>query len=264
MVTWPSSLPQAFVMDSYQEQLADNSIRDQFDVGPAGVRRRSTAAVYQISGPMRMTTTQWETLKTFYNDTILHGSMPFDFPEQGCPNLEIAAGGTNFGDLTGSAGLASIFDSNTNQAFGAGGTKTGTSAYVGKTLDSPRPVHYAEVYGPNNGGYIASGTPTVTLTLYGKQGAAPANATDGTALGSVSFTDTSDESDARTIESSDTVTNWDHIWVALSHNGASLGISITELWMYLAQGVAVRFTAPPARTRVGPKWNVSLQFEVLP
>lgn len=85
MVAWPAPLPQSFVMDSYQEEMPDNVIRDQFDVGPAGVRRRSTSAPYKISGPMRMTVDQWEELKTFYEDTILHGSLPFDFPEQGCP-----------------------------------------------------------------------------------------------------------------------------------------------------------------------------------
>lgn len=85
MVAWPTDLPQSFVMDSYREDMPDNLIRDQFDTGPAGLRPRTTAAPYQISGPMRMTVDQWEELKTFYRDTLIQGSQPFTFPEQGCP-----------------------------------------------------------------------------------------------------------------------------------------------------------------------------------
>lgn len=80
-IDWPDALPQLFSVSGFGEQLADNTIRDEFDVGPAGVRRRSTAGVSRLSGRMVMSTEQWNRLKQFYRDDTLGGSLAFGFPE---------------------------------------------------------------------------------------------------------------------------------------------------------------------------------------
>lgn len=91
------------------------------------------------------------------------------------------------------------------------------------------------LYGSNDQGYVNSINPTVTLDLYGKTGAAPASATDGTLLGSLSFTDTSNEgATPRTITSTDQDTPFDHAWVRASHNGAANTLAVAECQIFEA------------------------------
>jgi hypothetical protein len=139
--------------------------------------------------------------------------------------------GTNIGDLTAGGGLAAAFDGVTNQALAACATKVAsTDAYIGKTLAAPRAFGQAIVYGSNDAGFY-NGTTSVTITVFGKQGAAPANSLDGTALGTTgSFTDTADESAGRTITSTNTSTLWDHLWVRISN--ASGTVYVAELQLF--------------------------------
>lgn len=142
--------------------------------------------------------------------------------------------GTNIGDFTfnggGGAALANIFDGTTNQANVAGGAKqTATSGYFGKTYSGGKRITQAVVWGSNTDGYVNGADPTITLVLRGKTGTAPASRTDGTSLGSVSFTDTSNESgNPRTITSNDTTTVWDHVWIDFSHNGGAANCYVAE------------------------------------
>lgn len=131
----------------------------------------------------------------------------------------VISGGTNIGDMTGNGGLAASFDGNTNQSGAACSVRSSVAnGYIGKTPASAKRVFKLIAYGANNNGFQNSNTAT-TITLYGKTGSAPASGTDGTSLGSVNFTDTTNESAGRTVTSSDNETLWDHIWMYISIDG---------------------------------------------
>jgi hypothetical protein len=119
------------------------------------------------------------------------------------------ATGTNFGDMTLGSGLSAIFDGNT----GTSGRAETTVGYAGKNYtSSPKRIYQAIVTSLTNG-FDASGTSTtITLTLYGKNGSAPANGTDGTVLSTTTFTDT-ESLHSKTLVSSQPGTLWDYVWV---------------------------------------------------
>jgi hypothetical protein len=155
-------------------------------------------------------------------------------------SLVPGANGTRIGDFTGNSGLAGIFDGITNQDnVGCGYKPDATFGYAGKTFAPGKRIAQAVVWGSNNIGYVVSINPTVTLVLRGKTGAAPASRTDGTSLGSISFTDTENESgNPRTIVSSDTTTVWDHVWIDFSHNGVASNCFFAEIQFTELTGVA--------------------------
>jgi hypothetical protein len=142
----------------------------------------------------------------------------------------IFTGGSTIGDMTSNGGLAAAFDGTTSQASASCAAKiTASNGYVGKTLASPSAVASAMIYGSNNNGYQASANPDITVTLYGKTGAAPANGTDGTSIGSLAFTDTANESAGRAITMTDTTTVWDHVWAYIVKSGAAATFNCAEL-----------------------------------
>lgn len=142
--------------------------------------------------------------------------------------------GTNIGNMTSAGGLAAAFDGVTSQTSASCALLgSATNAFVGKTLAASRAFGQAVVFGSNNAGYVAgAGTPAVTLTVYGKQGAAPSSGTNGTALGSISFSDTSNESTGRTIASTDLGTVWDHLWIYVAQGGSAANMFVAELQLY--------------------------------
>ena len=146
----------------------------------------------------------------------------------------IITGGTNIGDMTAGGNLAAAFDGNTNQNGGASAQKaTSTDVYVGKTIS--RRVFKGIFYGSNNFGYVNGINPTVTLALMGKTGSAPANSADGTEFGTLSFTDTANESgNPRTVTATDNETLWEHIWVRITHDGAANNMYCAEAQFYQA------------------------------
>ncbi|EAQ34486.1 hypothetical protein NB311A_12112 [Nitrobacter sp. Nb-311A] len=79
---WPETLPRYLLLDSFREGLADSVLEYAPDVGPPISRRRTTAATRPMSGQMVMTGAQFETLRTFFDETLLGGSLPFEFPSQ--------------------------------------------------------------------------------------------------------------------------------------------------------------------------------------
>lgn len=127
------------------------------------------------------------------------------------------ATGTAIGDMINGGGLAAAFDSTTNQAGASCARKSTstTAAYIGKTYSPTKACTKVEIYGSNDFGYQHTGTPSITINLRGKAGAAPSSETDGTLLGTISFTETDNESSARTITSSDSWTKYDHIFVEI-------------------------------------------------
>jgi len=75
--TWPESLPQFLLMDSYEETAPDVLIKSNMETGPAKVRRRVTAAVRPVKGHQIMTPEQLTEFKTFFNTTIYGGALRF-------------------------------------------------------------------------------------------------------------------------------------------------------------------------------------------
>ena len=157
------------------------------------------------------------------------------------------ATGTVFGDMTNSA---VAFDGDTSEGGpalspGSFAYKTSsTRAYIGKNYSSsPKKISAATVYGTNNQGFATLEPPNgssgtnytgdVKLSLYGKQGSAPVNATDGTLLDDVVFADSNDQSAGQTLSSSDIDTFWDHVWIAVERNdGAAHGFCIVEVQFF--------------------------------
>lgn len=77
---WPDTLPQCFVV-GFSEGLADGRLAYKPDAGPAIMRRRSSAAPRSLSGQLKLTRAQIATLKTFVDDTLIGGSLPFNFKD---------------------------------------------------------------------------------------------------------------------------------------------------------------------------------------
>lgn len=78
MPAFPNTLPELSVA-SFQEQIGDGVIRSVMDVGPAKVRRRSSAVVHGLTGDLAgLTDSQVSTLMTFYTTTLSGGVLAFD------------------------------------------------------------------------------------------------------------------------------------------------------------------------------------------
>ena len=75
--TWPITLPQDLSIAGYGESPGDNQLRSNMDVGPAKVRRRSTAAPRKVKGGVILTREQLATFREFYDDILLSGVLRF-------------------------------------------------------------------------------------------------------------------------------------------------------------------------------------------
>lgn len=78
MAAWPAQLP-APALNSFSESLPNNTIRSSVDVGPAKVRRRTTANVRPISFVLKLTSEQWDILEDFFLNDTFSGSDSFDY-----------------------------------------------------------------------------------------------------------------------------------------------------------------------------------------
>jgi len=76
---WNVNLPQELFVAGYGQSPPAVTIKSEMDAGPAKVRRRFTAGVSPVSGTMIMTAAQLATFDTFYNDTLLGGSLRFSW-----------------------------------------------------------------------------------------------------------------------------------------------------------------------------------------
>ena len=127
------------------------------------------------------------------------------------------------GNMISGGGLNGIFDGNA----GTSGYAQSTTGYAGIDFNSaPRRIEKVEIDSQSNG-YDASGlTSQVTLKLYGRNGAAPASATDGTLLGSIGpFTDVN-ALQTKTIVSSDQVTQYRYVWAVITTGVWAAAVSI--------------------------------------
>lgn len=75
--SWPADLPQNILAQGYKGELPNNLLRTSMDVGPAQIRRRGTVAVEPVTGNILVTPAELATLKTFYETTLLDGSLRF-------------------------------------------------------------------------------------------------------------------------------------------------------------------------------------------
>ena len=74
---WPVGVPESALISGYSEQVEDNVARFQPEVGPAKLRRRTSFSqtVYQFG--LIMTTTEYDSLLTFYRTTLKDGTLSF-------------------------------------------------------------------------------------------------------------------------------------------------------------------------------------------
>lgn len=168
----------------------------------------------------------------------LAGSTAVDTSEAGKLKRSSSAGGpiaggtgTAFGDMTANGGPANFYDGTTSKTTStAGGKASATTAYTGKNYSaSPKRISKVTLYSTTNNDYVGAINPNVTVTLYGKNGGAPASDTDGTSLGTLGpFADGTSQS-VDDINSSDTSTQWDYVWVYITHDGAANGIFLAQV-----------------------------------
>lgn len=79
---WPTSLPERFDADGYEEEEANNILRSETDMGPPMVRKRTSANVLPVKGSLYLTTAQRATLREFYRDDCQSGSIRFSWVDQ--------------------------------------------------------------------------------------------------------------------------------------------------------------------------------------
>jgi hypothetical protein len=79
MASWPSSLPEALLVQGYGEQPKPGTVRTGVDVGPSLTRPRFSARTTNIAGQVELTTTQAATLETFHDSTLSQGAVAFDW-----------------------------------------------------------------------------------------------------------------------------------------------------------------------------------------
>lgn len=139
-------------------------------------------------------------------------------------------------------GIGQLFDGSTaTNAYFAG-----TQGWAGVTLGAPTKIHSAQVVSQANGFDASGGTSQITLRLYGKNGTAPTNATDGTLLATDSFTDINAMT-TKTLTSNNQATSYDHVWVAIT---TGVWAAAVELRFYAAEEVA---PPPPVTLPIDPK-----------
>ena len=77
MPAWPSTIPQYFQRDGFEETPGNDTIRSPNSIGPDKVRRRTTANPEEIKGFIYMDQTEYTTFKAFYKDDLGRGSLSF-------------------------------------------------------------------------------------------------------------------------------------------------------------------------------------------
>jgi hypothetical protein len=81
-IDWPVTIPQAFIQNTFSESPDSGVIRTNMEVGPAKVRRRTTAVNTVWKGSMVMTYAELLTFKNWFKNTAKLGSLAFNFPDQ--------------------------------------------------------------------------------------------------------------------------------------------------------------------------------------
>lgn len=166
---------------------------------------------------------------------VLHGIMLGGFFKTLVETLIDRTLGTNIGDMTSSGNLAASFDGTTNQAPASCSSKTvagSTGGFVGKDHGSGKIPSKVIVYGSNSGGYRNVDN-TIVLD-FRVSNSAPSAGSDGSSVGSISFTNLDSEATGRTITSSDTTNSYRYWWVRVTCTSdvSTDSLRIAEIQMY--------------------------------
>lgn len=140
--------------------------------------------------------------------------------------------GIVIGDMTTTAPIENVFDGNTSQAVSGGSGPcpvhgSVTNGFVGKTHVAGKILSRVRAYGGSDSGFAFATNDSVTITLYVKNGT-PSSGTDGTAIGSLTFTDTSDAT-MREIISTDQVNSYTSYWIYIQCGGSAVSTCCAEL-----------------------------------
>lgn len=80
--TWPASLPQELEADGFQDRLPDQVRRSrQRGELPQSRRRARRSEFGPVAGDILIDSAQWQTLRTFFWQTLASGTLSFDFPD---------------------------------------------------------------------------------------------------------------------------------------------------------------------------------------
>ena len=79
MITWPSSLPVAPLIEGFVENTPETVIRTEMDQGPAKVRPRTSAGVRKFTMRFLMTRVQTAVFDGFYTKDLNGGALSFSF-----------------------------------------------------------------------------------------------------------------------------------------------------------------------------------------
>jgi len=131
--------------------------------------------------------------------------------------LYASSGANAIGDMTIGGGIASAFDGTTSKNGAlCSGKASSSAAYVGQNCTaSPIVFSRAIIYGSTSDGFLVGSNIAMAINIRGKTGTAPSSSSDGTILGSLSFTDTSSENGGRSVIGTDLFSAWDYIWAEL-------------------------------------------------
>lgn len=141
------------------------------------------------------------------------------------------SGLSKIGNMTGGGGLASAFNGNAAQTFVAAAwyPQAASNAWAGLSFSSPKAVSKIVVNGSNDHGFAYTQNGNITITAYGKNGAAPTTPTGGQAIGSVGpFVD------ANSLEKEIIINNpqaWDYVWINITYDGTVVN-GCSEIKMY--------------------------------
>ena len=80
-ITWPSTLPQKILASNANIKQIDQVIRTQTDDGHIKTQRRSTIKRWTINGSIYLDSTQIETFRNFFNETLKGGALQFKWSD---------------------------------------------------------------------------------------------------------------------------------------------------------------------------------------
>lgn len=74
---WPGGVPEVELAGTFTEEIEDSRAEFNPEVGPPKRRQRTSVATARLSWEQHLTQTQFAALKTFYETTLLNGTLPF-------------------------------------------------------------------------------------------------------------------------------------------------------------------------------------------
>lgn len=143
----------------------------------------------------------------------------------------LAADGIAIGNMTSGGGLAGSFDGDTAEGTGASRYTGAGDAWLGKTWDTPRKFSRAKAWPHSSQGFsadIADGV-AITLSIRGKNGAAPTTPGEGDLIASLA---TVDGQVSREITGGSFAPAYLHWWLVIN-GGSDQRLSELELWELL-------------------------------